>query len=142
MPSSVQELCRHLACAFSEGRLDGLSDHYAYPLVIYLPEGIRIEMTPEDTAEAIFARRMVALKAGMRSVRVRIAKVAEMEGRRIPVRLSWDFLGEDGRLIGRSSMRYFCRRSADGALRVEMIEFTRIAFSETLPKSAGSARRN
>jgi hypothetical protein len=142
MPSSVEDLCRHLASAFAEGRLEDIPDHYIYPLAIYLPDGIRIEMSPRETAEAVFLRRTVALKAGMRSVRVRIAGVTEMQGGRIPVSLSWEFLDANGRRIGLSSMRYFCRRSADGTLRVEMIEFTEIAFADAVPRPSGGSLPN
>lgn len=140
MSSTVEELCEALAAAFSEGRLEHLSRYYVYPLAVYSPRGVRVETTPEETAEAVFARRAMALRSGMRSVRVQIAEVAEMTGGRIPVLLSWDFLDADGRRIGRSSMRYFCRRSADGLLRVEMIEFSELAFSESWPPTGPGTR--
>lgn len=130
MSSKVEELCQTLASAFADGRLEFLSDNYVYPLAVYSPGGVRVEMTPEETADTIFARRTRALKAGMRSVRVRIDEIAEMHGGRIPIRLSWDFLDAEGRRIGTSSMRYYCRRFADGTLRVEMIEFTEQAFTD------------
>ena len=142
MPSSVEDLCRHLASAFAEGRLEDIPDNYIYPLAVYLPDGIRIEMSPRETAEAVFVRRTVALKAGMRSVRVGIAGVTEMEGGRIPVSLTWEFLDANGQPIGQSSMRYFCRRSRDGTLRVEMIEFTELAFPEAAPRPADGSLPN
>lgn len=129
MATSVEDLCQALATAFSRGDVDALSDHYVYPLVVYLPDGLRIDMSPEDTARAAFARRAAAVRAGMRRVRVRILDVAEMEGNRIPASLSWDFLDGGDRLIGSSRMRYFCRRSAEGRLRVEMIEVSTLAFA-------------
>lgn len=137
MSSSVQELCEALASAFSDGRLNGLAAFYAYPLAIYSPGRVRVEVTPEETESALFRRRGLALRAGMRSVRVRIWDVAEMTGGRIPVRLSWEFLDADGQRVGLSAMRYFCRRSPDGTLKVEMIEFTELAFSDG-PNGAGS----
>jgi hypothetical protein len=142
MASSVEELCHALVSAFSEGRVDRLSDHYVYPLVIYLPKGFRVEMTPKETAETVFARRAAAVLAGMQTVRLRIAEVAEMEGGRMPVRLSWDFLDSEGRTIARSTMRYFCRRAEDGTLRVEMIEFTEIAFPDAAPRPEPPTLRN
>jgi hypothetical protein len=142
MALSVEELCHALVSAFTEGRVDGLSDHYVYPLVIYLPKGFRVEMTPKETAEMVFARRAAAVRAGMQSVRLRIAEVAEMDGGRIPVRLSWEFLDGGGGTIARSALRYFCRRSADGSLRVEMIEFTEIAFPDATPRPTAPTRRN
>jgi hypothetical protein len=134
MSSSVEELCRALVTAFSEGRLDRLSDHYTYPLAIYLPHGVRIEMTPDQTVAAVKARRKAALRAGLGSVRLTIASVTETPQGRITVGLSWEFLDEAGGRIDRSVMRYYCRRWPEGAVRVEMIEFTEIAFAEALPE--------
>jgi hypothetical protein len=131
MATSVEELCDSLAAAFSKGRTERLSQYYVYPLVVYLPDGIRIEMTPEQTAETVFARRAVALRAGMRSVQVRIEEVREIEGGRFVTRLSWEYLGAGERRIARSAMRYFGRRFADGTLRIELIEFTELAFAGT-----------
>jgi hypothetical protein len=135
MSSSVEELCRALVSAFWEGRLERLSDHYTYPLAVYLPDGVRIEMTPDVTAEAILVRRKAALRAGMRTVRLEIAEVTESPQGRVVVGLSWDFLDAQGRRLDRSEMRYYCRRWPDGVVRVEMIEFTKLGFADTLSAS-------
>ena len=133
MSSSVEELCRALVTAFSEGRLECLAEHYTYPLAIYLPRGVRIEMTPDQTVAAVELRRETALRAGTESVRLAIANVTESPQGRITVGLSWEFLDAGGERIDRSVMRYYCRRWPEGAVRVEMIEFTEIAFSEAMP---------
>jgi hypothetical protein len=131
MATSVEELCTTLALAFSEGRTERLSEHYIYPLVVYLPAGVRIELTPEQTAEAVFARRVVAMRAGMRSVRVRIDEIREIKGGRFMARLIWEYLDAGDRRIAASKMCYFGRRSADGTPRVELIEFSELAFPAT-----------
>jgi hypothetical protein len=130
MATSVEELCTMLASAFSEGRMERVAEYYVYPLVVYLPTGVRIEMTPEETAETVFARRAVALQAGMRCVRATVYEVRELEGGRFVAHLSWDFLDAGNRRIGRSEMRYFGRRAADGRLRLELIEFSELAFAD------------
>lgn len=140
MSMSVEEFCGALAAAFVEGRVDGLSAWYVYPLPIYLPEGYRIEMTPDATAKAVLARRALAMRAGMKSVQVRISEISEPAADRLSVQLSWEFLGASGEMIDRSFMRYFCR-STEGTLRVEMMEFTRLAFTGSpVGPEAGSGR--
>lgn len=142
MTSSVEELCETLASAFADGRIEGVWQYYTYPLIIFTPGGIRIEIRPEETAEAIFARRALALRAGMRSVRVTIASIEERPRGRIPVELAWDFVDARGRSVGRSAMRYFCRRDTAGTLRIEMIEFSQLAFSDTIEVPRASDRSN
>ena len=117
-----------LARAFREGRLDRLSKYYVYPLAIYSPRGLWIEASPQKTAEVIFERRAAALKAGMADLRVTVGEIAEVEGGRLRVQVTWDFLDTGGRSIGISELHYYCRRGADAAWRVEMIEFSRLAF--------------
>jgi hypothetical protein len=141
MATTVEELCESLASAFSTGRLDDVLGHYIHPLAIYMPDGFRVEMTPEETMEVIFVRRALALRAGMQTVRVTIDRVDTIEGGRILVHLSWDFLGAGGDRVGRSVMRYFCRRAPDARLRVEMIEFMEKAF-EAAERTARAGPRH
>jgi hypothetical protein len=139
---TVAELCTALATAFREGRLDRLSAHYLYPLAIYSPDGLWLEGSPAETAEIIFRRRAAALKAGMRDIRVTIGAVSEEDGGRLRAEVAWDFLGAGGQDIDRSELKYYCRRGADGALRVEMIEFARLAFADAGRGKDPPARRN
>jgi hypothetical protein len=127
---TVAELCASLARAFREGQLDRLSSHYLYPLAIYSPVGLWLEANPQETAEMIFRRRAAALRAGMADVRVTVGETTEGVTGRLAVDVAWDFLNAAGQVIDRSELRYYCRRDADGQLRVEMIEFSRLAFAE------------
>jgi hypothetical protein len=139
---TVQDLCMALALAFREGRLERLSDHYIYPLAIYSPRGLWIEGTPQQTAEIIFRRRAVALALGMADVRVTIGEIAEVDGGRLRAGVAWDFLDARGRSLGRSELSYFCRRGADAQLRVEMIEFSRLAFEDATRPEPPPPRRS
>jgi hypothetical protein len=131
-----------LVGAFKEGRLDRLSDHYLYPLAIYSPLGLWIEASPEETADIVFRRRAAALKAGMADVRVTIGEIEEIDAGRLRVGLAWDFLDTGGQSLGRSELRYFCRRGMDASLRVEMIEFSQLAFPEAGRPDVPPSRRN
>ena len=142
MATSAQQFCDTIAAAFSEGRTEGLSAHYLYPLTIYTPSGVRIEMTPDQTAKAVFARRAAALQAGMKSVRARVNRVEESERGRIIIHLSWDFLDAVGRPFARNVMRYFGRRTEEGALCIEMIEFSEMAFSGVMGIAQAPRTRN
>jgi hypothetical protein len=139
---TVAELCASLARAFKEGQLDRLSSHYLYPLAIYSPIGLWLEANPQETAEMIFRRRGAALRAGMADVRVTVGEPVEGVTGRLAVDVAWDFLNAAGQLIDRSELRYYCRREADGQLRVEMIEFSRLAFAEAGREKDPPPRRN
>lgn len=140
--SSVEDMCAALVAAFVEGRLENLPRHYVYPLAVFLPDGVRIEMTPDVTTEKIFARRAAAMREGMRDVRLRIADVREVPNGRVTVDLSWEFVDVNGQPIDRSTMRYFCRRDPDGSVRVEMIEFSEIAFADSVTADPPRPPRN
>ncbi len=142
MADTVTDLCTSLAAAFKEGQLDRLSSHYLYPLAIYSPVGLWLEANPQETAEMIFRRRAAALKAGMADVRVSIGETTEEGAGRLRVDVAWDFLNAVGQRIDRSVLRYFCRRCADGQLRVEMIEFSQLAFAEAGGPDEPPPRRN
>jgi hypothetical protein len=131
-----------LARAFKEGRLDRLSSHYFYPLAIYSPIGLWLEATPQETAEMIFRRRAAALKAGMADVRVTIGNATEEVAGRLTVDVAWEFMNASGQRIDRSELRYFCRRGADGKLRVEIIEFSQLAFAEAGREKDPPPQRN
>jgi hypothetical protein len=139
---TVTDLCTSLALAFKEGRLDRLSSHYLYPLAVYSPVGLWLEANPQETAEMIFRRRAAAIKAGMADVRVSIGEPTEEEAGRLRVDVAWDFLNAAGQRFERSELRYFCRRGPDGQLRVEMIEFAKLAFAETGRPEEPPPRRN
>jgi hypothetical protein len=139
---TVAELCASLAQAFKEGQLDRLSSHYLYPLAIYSPIGLWLEANPQETAEMIFRRRAAALRAGMAEVRVTVGEPVEGVTGRLAVDVAWDFLNAAGLTIDRSELRYYCRRGADGQLRVEMIEFSRLAFAEAGREKDPPPRRN
>jgi hypothetical protein len=131
-----------LARAFKEGKLEVLSSHYLYPLAIYSPIGLWLEANPQETAEMIFRRRAAALRAGMADVRVTVGETTEGVMGRLAVDVAWDFLNAAGQAIDRSELRYYCRRGADGQLRVEMIEFSRLAFAEAGREKDPPPRRN
>jgi hypothetical protein len=75
-------------------------------------------------------------------VRVTIGEIEEIDAGRLRVGLAWDFLDTGGQSLGRSELRYFCRRGMDAALRVEMIEFSQLAFPEAGRPDVPPSRRN
>jgi len=139
---TVPELCMALALAFKEGRLDRLSEHYVYPLAIYSPSGLWIEANPRETADIVFLRRALAVKAGMADLRVAVGTIKELAGGRIKVGVSWEYLDAVGRTLGRSKLNYYCRRGEDAVLRVEMIDFSELAFWDGGRPAVPPARRN
>lgn len=128
MRDRILKFCESLADDFAEGNLDDITDKYVYPLAIYYPTGVRMEKTPAETKNAIFTRRSAALAVGMDRVQVVLHEIGELDGDRFSVLLDWRFLNAEGVAIGESTIRYFCKATTDGHIRVELIEFLKIAF--------------
>lgn len=127
----VQHICEKLASAFAVGQFDDVTQYYLYPLVVYLPTGMRMDMAPEDTIDAIFQRRGAAKSAGMTDVKVTIHEIGENKDGRIPVHVAWNFTNKSGASVGKSEIRYFCRLMPNGAIRIELMEFLTLAFPNT-----------
>lgn len=118
-----------LADAFLKGDHVWLAGIYTHPLVIYIEGDIVVERTTEQTLENLFGRRETALRAGTKSIRSIIEDIGPENSGRFPVRVTWEFLSGDGRLLGTNELRYFCRFNAQGQPRIEILEFIKRVFS-------------
>lgn len=105
------------------GDHEWLSGIYIYPLVVYIDGNIFLERTPDETLSALFERRQAAVQAGTKAIRSKIKSVGAGEAGRFPVRVDWDFIAGDGRVIARNELQYFCRFDPTGNIFIEILEF-------------------
>lgn len=125
MAPSVPTFMQALADAFLKGDHEWLAGIYAYPLAIFLDGEIVIENSAEDALNSLFIRRGAVLAAGTKKIKTTTQLSAETSTGRFPVRVDWHFLNEAGALIAVNEIRYFCRFSETGGIKVEIVEFLR-----------------
>ena len=125
MAPSIPTFMQALADAFLKGDHKKLADVYSYPLAIFLDGEIVIEKTSEDALNNLFIRRGTVLAAGAAKIETTVLESGETSSGRFPVTVAWRFLNETGTVIADSEMRYFCRFTDTGAIKIEIIEFLR-----------------
>lgn len=128
---------QRVADAFLSGDHDWLAGIYIYPLVVYVHGDIFLERTPEETLAALFERREAAYRAGTRSIRSTVLTIGSIEAGRFPVRVDWDFISAEGKIVATNQLRYFCRFDEMGRTRIEILEFIKRGF----PNSRSSVTR-
>ena len=114
-----------LADRFIEGDLRTAVTFYSHPLVVYGPQGIRIEKTPDDTIRTLAGRLMDVRSGGAESVLVTIDSIGRTQNRRQPFDATWTFLDADGVPVGQSRFRYFCRHIGPD-LKIELMEIMQV----------------
>ena len=129
MQEPIPVFFQRLADAFLAGDHGWLAGIYTYRLVVYIEGEIALERTPDVTLGKLFERRGMALLAGTCSIRSETLKVGKPVDGRFPVRVDWLFISADGREITRNELRYFCRQTPGGEIRIEILEFIRRGFT-------------
>ncbi len=103
------------------GDLAAIAAFYIHPLVVYQPEGIRIERTPEDTVHALADCLMNLRAGGAQTAHVRIDRIGPLQNARQPCDITWLFSDKNGGQVGTIQLRYFCRLQ-NGEVRIELID--------------------
>ncbi len=119
----VARFFQAVADAFMSGDHYWLSGIYIYPLVVYVDGNIFLERTPDETLSALFERRQAAVQAGTKAIRSTIKSVGAGAAGRFPVRVDWEFIDADGRVIAKNELQYFCRFDPTGNILIEILEF-------------------
>ena len=116
---------------FMEGDLAALAPLHVYPLVVYRPDGISVEHTPEDTVHALADCLMNLRANGARKACVQLDKIGLPQNERQPCDMTWQLLDESGQELGDLQLRYCCRLQ-DTEIRIELIDivrtFQRVSF--------------
>lgn len=128
VPEGVRMLIARHETRFSAGDAGELATDYRNPVAVFLPDGLRVEETPDHTAETLRRLQAMARERGMDSVRALILGLRAVRPDRPAVTVSWRFLDVAGREIARNRLRYFCVLQPDGRYLIEMLEYERTAF--------------
>lgn len=118
---TINALFEQHAHKFWEQKFNELSKTlYRHPLPVYAHGRISVRRTASETAAALFAQRQIAVQRGMHGIRA--GEIAwNCVDIRLPVAVTWLFLGADGRPSGDLQIRYYMRQDTDG-LRIEIAE--------------------
>lgn len=104
-----------------EGDLSAVASLYVHPLVVYAPDGIRIEKNPQDTIRALAEVLMSARAAGATDIQVDVSTTEPVTGKRQPFDVAWSYVNVEGLEVAKSRRRYFCAQH-EGTMRIELIE--------------------
>lgn len=121
--SALAGFFQEVANAFLKGDHQWLAEIYIYPLVVYIEGEIALERTPDETLHNLFDRRETALRAGVTTIKSNTLDVGAESNGRFPVRVDWEFLTGDGRIVAINELQYFCRFVPGGHVRIEILEF-------------------
>lgn len=131
MTITAQSLFAHQAQLLGEGRIGALARAYGQPLPVFLLETRAWHMMPSRAAvmETFWAKHRAVRAAGVGRLRACVTRETPGgEGRRV-AEVVWFYVGDGGRRLGRTAARYYLSRAPEG-LRIDMIEFRRIAFPQ------------
>ena len=123
---------QRLADCLMSGDLATAATCYAHPLVVYAPEGIRIEKTPEDTMQILAERFLCARSGGATRAVTRLDSMEQLQNNRRSFDVTWTFLDEDEQPVGTSQFRYFCREF-DGTPKIELLDIIQIYRLNAMP---------
>lgn len=128
VPDGVSRMLARHEVVFSSGDAGNLGADYRNPVAVFLPEGLRVEETVEDTVAVLRRLQGAARQHGVVRFVHGIADVRMVRPDRPAVLVDWQFLDRAEREIARSRVRYFCAQQSDGRFLIEMLEYERTAF--------------
>ena len=131
--TSVSGLFETHARLFWDRKFTELSlSAYRHPLPVYAYGRIFVRKRPEDTAEALFQQRQVAVQRGVCGVRPGTVAYSAAAPR-FAATVTWLFQGPQQSPAGDLRIRYYVS-TAKGGLRIDMAEY--LGGSHEIPAEA------
>lgn len=142
MSTTLQPFFSAQAQLLADGRIGSLARHYATPLPVLLPKSDAWMVLPARAAviETFWSKHRSVRAAGVGRLRACVTREAAGGGDRRMAEVTWFYVGAGGRRLGRTVARYYVARRAEG-LRVELLEFRRVAFPQLHGWFAANAAR-
>ena len=132
MADTPSELVQALGVAFSTLDWATVATLFLPPVALYHEENLVLTITLDQTLDLLAANRERLRKRGVARVvpQINAQEVTALGSTRIW--LTWSNLSETGVVMGNSPAVLYCTRDADGALKVQVLEFLDYAFPELL----------
>jgi hypothetical protein len=122
------QFCERLAACWMADDLDAVADFYSHPLAIYTGNTVRIELNRQDTIDSIAMRITSSRAAGAAKIVPELTDVSQSEDGRAILHINWQYLDSTDQVISQSVLRYYCRESQAGEIKIEMVEFEAFAY--------------
>lgn len=115
----------------SEARIGAMARFYALPLPVFLPRdrGWHLLQSRGAVVETFWEKYCGIRGAGVGRLRACVTREAVTRTECAQADVTWFYIGQDGRRIGRTKVRYFLSRDAHG-FRVDLMEFQCVAFPQ------------
>ena len=141
MPLALQSFFDQQALAYGEGRIDDIVAVYDVPLAVYNGSEILLRQTPADVHALISSMMEVAARYGTERLVPEIRGTRGIEGGRLPVTVEWHYLDAMDAEITSSVATYYCRLRKNGRVIIEMVEYQKPAFPDSMGNAPESLRR-
>ncbi len=122
--------CQRLADAYMSDDLELTASFYSHPLAVYSGNSVRLELNRQDTITAVALRQARARADGVTRIVPNISSVTQSVDGRVVLHLTWSFVNDRDERISQSILRYYCREPQPGDLKIEMVEFEVMAYSD------------
>ncbi|NRA99811.1 MAG: hypothetical protein HRU32_08325 [Rhodobacteraceae bacterium] len=132
MPLALLPMFEDQALAYGEGRTEDIVAWYDVPLAVYHGPDILIYDTLDDVQTLIDQMMHVASRHGTEWIRPEILGTGKKESGRLPIRVQWHYFDAADAKITISEAVYFCRMRAHARLLIEMVEFVKPAFPDSM----------
>jgi hypothetical protein len=138
MFSQVTAHLRSRAERLMNGRIDDLSEHYIYPLPLYLASSRVIVRAPEEAAAMLRLVRAAFLERGVVALDPKVVAIDLPRAGRFRVWVDWHELAVPVEGTRISSAIYYCKATPAG-IRTEMVNYTHLSMPELNPQFAALA---
>ena len=108
---------------FKRGKLNEAASRFSYPTAIYISEETLLLHRPSDFVRTFSAYRTLLASLGYCSTSVKVSRRSPLRGKKHVVSVDWQHMDEEGFLIERSSIKFFCCEMPDGDFRIQLAEY-------------------
>jgi hypothetical protein len=136
--SQVIAQMRSRADRLLRGNLDELVKDYVFPFPVDLMSTRMVVQTPEEGRALLELQRSTLLDRGVTSLQPDVTAVDLPRTGRVRVWVDWHEVGPAQEVMRVSTAIYYCSVHA-GALKIEMINYTRLSMPELKPQFAALA---
>lgn len=131
MVAQLQGFFAEQATLLGDRQVTRMARAYRVPLLVYLlhTERWHLLQTRQNVLEALYAKHRGVSAAGVGRLRTMVTQERFSGPERAQADVTWFYVGDGGRRLGRTMARYFLSRRGSG-FNVDMIEFQKIAFPQ------------
>ena len=133
MQKEIAAFFHRMARLFEEGQVSGLLEVFNERIPVYSDTGLTLRSTLRDTEVSIRRLMAAAHRKGATRLRHRIVSTRPSKGGgSTVVRIEWLYCDARDECVETGDVNYYCGPDRDGALRILMIEYIKVAFPDAI----------